>query len=68
MYKYFSLGDVAVFQAHKNSTDIWENPVFTNASCNFDGDPNTKCEYGTLNNFQVSVTKLFTYDHILQFM
>ncbi|XP_042861758.1 bumetanide-sensitive sodium-(potassium)-chloride cotransporter-like isoform X2 [Penaeus japonicus] len=45
-------GNVTMFEAYVNSTELLENPVFTNESCTTDGGGGT-CEFGLQNSFQV---------------
>lgn len=49
---FLFVGNVTMFEAYFNSTELLENPVFTNESCTTDGGGGT-CEFGLQNSFQV---------------
>nr|QGP72204.1 Na+/K+/2Cl- cotransporter [Penaeus monodon] len=45
-------GNVTLFQDNLNTTDLLDNPVFTNVSCSKNGEGDV-CEFGLENSFQV---------------
>lgn len=51
-YDVIFLGNVTIFLENLNSTDLLENPVFTNESCSKTGGAGA-CEFGLENSFQV---------------
>lgn len=48
----FFVGNLTLFQDNLNTTDLLDNPVFTNVSCSKNGEGDV-CEFGLENSFQV---------------